>query len=122
MTYQRHALAGLALALPIALLLGTIVFAIDPLETALKAIFTDDGDQPNVLGRIYMVGGLAALPVALVVSLWPVLAGGIGRARHRLHLANVAVALFVVALMAPTWGALADEAYRCDVLRIPNCD
>lgn len=119
---ERYALVALALTIPIAILVAAISFKIEPLETALKEIFADENDRPTVLGSIYVFGGLLALPVALAVSLWPVLRDGLREARRHLYIANLAMALVVLALMVPTWGAIAEEIYRCDVLRIPNCD
>ena len=117
----RFALIALLLALPMAVLLGSIVFEIQLVETAFKAVFTTDGDRPNIFGFIFMGTALLALPIALVISLWPMIRSGTNGKRHFL-LANALVAVLVVTLMTPTWGGLAKDIYRCDILGIPNCD
>lgn len=115
--HHRFALVALILTLPIALMLSSIVFGITFIEAALKSVLMNlETDQPNVLGRIFMLGALLALPVSLVVTIWPMI-----KAR-KMFTANLLVLALVVALMIPTWGALSLEIYRCDILQIPNCD
>jgi hypothetical protein len=115
------AVLALLLAAPIALLAIGIVFDIRSIESALKSVLTSDGETPNVLGRIYMIAGLLALPVALLVSVWPMLRKGVD-GKRRFYVLNAAAAVLVIALMTPTWGGLAKDIYRCDILQIPNCD
>ena len=56
-----------------------------------------------------------------MLGAWPMLRRDINGDRHfyALNLAVVAVALMLITL---TWGALAEEIYRCDIQGIPNCD
>ena len=121
MSPKASACISFLLALPMGILLSAIVFEIQPIEMFLKSILTNDGSQPNTFGFGVMIGSLLFLPVALAVSLWPML---LKRAdgKRRYYMINLVVAAAVLALMVPTWGALAEEIYRCDVLHIPNCD
>lgn len=68
-----------------------------------------------------MIAGLLALPVAFVVCLSPVLRKGADGKRH-LYIVNLILVAIILVLMVPTWGGLAEEVYRCDILQIPNCD
>lgn len=119
--HTRFALVALLLAFPIGLIFSAIVFEWQMVESALKSLLTNDGDQPNMVGRIIMLSGLLALPVALGVGLWPMVRKAQDGKRH-FYIANAMVTMLVAALMVPTWGELAQEVYRCDVLQIPNCD
>ena len=115
------ALTGLILILPIGILLPTIFLEIESIEIVLKSVLTSDGNQPNTFGFAYMLLGMLALPVALSISVWSTLRKT-GDGKRHVYAVNLVVAGIAAALMVPTWGALAEEIYRCDVLRIPNCD
>jgi hypothetical protein len=117
---NRSALIAFLLTLPIGILLSAILFKISAFETFLKSFLTNDGSTPNIFGFIYMIGGLLALPAGLVITLLPMLKPKKGK--RRFYILNAAVAILIVILMIPTWGELAGEIYRCDVLHIPNCD
>lgn len=119
---MRHAAIGLVLAVPMTILLAAVILRVEPLEAAMRAAFVDENDRTNLFGNIFAFGSLVALPVALAVSLWPVIRDSARDARRHLYIANIAVAAVILALIIPSWGALADEIYRCDIARIPNCD
>jgi hypothetical protein len=67
-----------------------------------------------------MLVGLLLLPVALGVTTWPMIRPIDDR--RRLYVANIAVAAVIGLLIWVTWGELAVEVVRCDVMGIPNCD
>lgn len=115
------ALSGLALAAPIGLLLFAVVVGFEPLVAFLQSVLTDDRAQPSLFGRAYMLGGLILLFPAFAVAAWPMVRRGPDGRRH-LRLANVAALVVIGGLIVLTWGALAEEVVRCDVLGIPNCD
>ncbi len=115
------AIGGLALAAPIGLLLVAVLTGIEPLEAGLKAILMGPNDQPNTLGRAYMLAGLVLLIPAFVVAAWPMLRRGADGRRH-VHVANLAAMAVIGVLIVATWGGLAQEVVRCDVMGIPNCD
>jgi len=112
---------ALLLAAPIALLVAGIVFDLRWVESALKSVLTSDGDAPNLFGRIYMIAGLLALPAALLISVWPMLRKDVD-GKRRFYVLNAVTAAFVIALMTPTWGGLAKDIYRCNILQVPYCD
>lgn len=118
---RSAAIAGFVMALPIGLLLLVAAFQLEPLGTWLRSVLTVDGIQPSALGRVYMVGSLLLLPIAVVVAALPTLRRALGGRRH-IYAVNVAVVAFVTLLIVLTWGALAEEVVRCDVMGIPNCD
>jgi Na+/melibiose symporter-like transporter len=115
------AVIAFLLTLPIGVIFSAIVFELRPIETALKAVLTNDGNQPNTLGYSIMIGGLIALPFALFFAVYPMfMKDDLGK-RH-FYLLNAVITAIVLVLMFYTWGALAEEIYRCDILGIPNCD
>ena len=64
---------------------------------------------------------MLALPVGLVVSLWPVFRQG-ADGNRRLYAANVVLAPVILAVVALTWSGLLAHAYECEVFRVPYCD
>ena len=121
MSHRSAALTGLALVVPIGLLLVAVVSELEPLGAFLRSLLTIDGIQPSTLGRAYMLGSLLLLPVALIVAAWPIVRRQADGRRH-LHPLNLVVVGVVLLLVAVTWGELAVEVVRCDLLGIPNCD
>ncbi|HEY8168837.1 MAG TPA: hypothetical protein VIF84_08980 [Candidatus Limnocylindrales bacterium] len=117
---RTAAIVGLVMAVPIGLLFLAVIVGLQPLGDALRAVLTTDGSQPNTLGRVYMLVGLLLLPVALGVTTWPMIRPIDDR--RRLYVANIAVAAVIGLLIWVTWGELAVEVVRCDVMGIPNCD
>jgi hypothetical protein len=61
------------------------------------------------------------LPVGAYIALRPMLRRG-ADGQRRLYLANLLVGLALLAIFVLLVGALAEEVYRCDVLRLANCD
>ncbi len=121
LTPVRAAVIAAVLALPMAFLYAGIELEMTAVETFFKSFLTDDGDRPNTLGFIYMGIGMLALPVGLVIALWPMFKKGTDGKRH-VHIANVLVAIVIVIIMWPTWGGVMKDFVKCDILEIPNCD
>lgn len=121
MTHDRRAaLIGFLLALPMGILVLAIVLDMEFIETILKSMLTNDGDRPTAFGFAYMAVSGLLLPIALGVSLWPMRKNKDGK--RSVYVLNLVVAAIIVALMIPTWGGIAKDIYRCDILGIPNCD
>ncbi len=118
--HHRAALIAFLLALPMAILVLSIELDIEVIENVLKSILTNDGDRPTALGFAYMAVGLLLLPVSLVVSLWPMRKKKDGK--RPVYILNLVVAACVIALATPIVAGLAKDIYRCDILKIPNCD
>lgn len=121
LTPNIAALIGFLLALPITVLFSVLMFEMKPMEALFKSVLTNDGNMPNILGRIYMFVGLLALPVGLVISAWPMVRKG-KDGKRRVYLANLAVVLLLLVVMYPIFGGLFKDFWRCDVLQIPYCD
>lgn len=118
--HTKSALFAFLLALPMLVLIPSVAFDFDPVEAFLKSFLTDNGETLNLLGYTLMFLGLFALPVGLIVALRPFFMKENGV--RNMYVVNILVAVLILALMVPTWGALATEIYRCDILRVPNCD
>lgn len=113
---HASALAGLALALPMGLLFLAAWIGLGPLGEWLRSVLTVDGIQPSPVGHVYMLGGLVLLIPAFAIAAWPIVR------RREVPVANVAALVVIGGLIIATWGGLADEVVRCEVLGIPNCD
>ena len=116
MTSWRSASIAFILLLPIGLMLLSIVLGVSGIETVYKLFLTDDGETQNMFGRAFMLGGLIALPVALVVALFPWF-----RSRQ-LPFANLVAALLALLIILPIAYGLGEEFYRCEIAQVPNCD
>jgi hypothetical protein len=115
--HHRFALVGLVLFLPIGVLFPSIWLDI----AVVRDLLTLDGDRPNILGWTLIVGGLLLLPVALVVTLLPMMRREPNRER-RLYAVNVLVCAVIATPIATTLYGIGEEMYRCEVRGIPNCD
>ena len=113
---HASALAGLALTLPMALLFAAAYLGLGPVGAWLRAVLTVDGIQPSPVGHVYMLGGLVLLIPAFAIAAWPIVR------RREVRAANVAALAVIGVLIFATWGGLAEEVVRCEVLGIPNCD
>jgi hypothetical protein len=67
------AVVGFLLFLPFFLTFTISTFDVEPVAGALKSLTTGVGGELNTIGRILMFGGVVALPVALLVSLFSML-------------------------------------------------
>lgn len=115
------ALAALVLALPMLGLVPSIAFDFYAVESFVKMLFAGTDGHPTPIGYAFLGMGLLALPLGLIVALRPVLFRE-GAGFRAVLILNLIVVALIITLMVPTWGELASEIYRCDVLRIPNCD
>jgi hypothetical protein len=121
MSARLSAFIACLLLLPAGIMLASIVFHIEAVETFMKSFLTEDGETPSVLGRAYMLFALLALPVSLVLAVWPMLRKG-ANGQRSFYLANALVALIALILLVPIVFGIGEEVYRCDILKIPNCD
>lgn len=115
------ALVGIGLAFPLMLLYTSIAFDLEPVERLLKSVLTDDGDQPNVFGRIFMIGALVLLPIGFVVNLLPLVRPTTHARLRTIYLLNIVVGLVLLVYLSQTWGALIMEGIAC-VRGVPGCD
>lgn len=118
---SRAAILAAIMAFPMAVLIPSVFLDIDIVESALKSIFTTNGADLNGIGRIFVFGGLVLLPVAFVTAISPMLRRG-ADGRRRIYVANLIIAVIVLALLSPVVNGIGEEIYRCEVLDVPNCD
>jgi hypothetical protein len=113
--HRLSALLGSLLVLPLGLLWSIVMLGVEP-----SALATGQGDA-TALGLILALVALVLLFPALAVSVWPMVRAGTD-GKRRIYAVNVVVAVAVLGVIALTWGALAEEIVRCEVMRVPNCD
>lgn len=118
---KTAAIVAAIVSIPIAVIYFAVFLHVDWVNTMLKAVFTNNGEQPNALGFIFVFGGMFVLPFAFVLSLIPMLRRGVDGKRH-LYLLNCIVAVLIAILMFQTLGGMVKDIYHCDILKIPNCD
>ena len=108
------AMVSVLLCLPFAVTLVPLL-EIDLLTNPLRAVFTIDGQQLNMIGRIMVFGGTILLPVALLLNLVPMftMAGGTKRISFSPRPVNLIAGLAVLLpiLIMARWMIL--EAISC---------
>ncbi|HEV7646459.1 MAG TPA: hypothetical protein VGO50_21170 [Pyrinomonadaceae bacterium] len=107
------ALISFVLVLPLGLMFLIFLSEIEPLITGTKYFLTTDGQQVNMLGRVIMLGGMLALPVAFVWNLIPVVRTARLEGKLFVHTANLMLVVAILLLIAATWGGLALETVSC---------
>ncbi len=100
-----RAVAGLALALPVALLLTMLVSGVQPDVPWIRGLSSRQGS-------LVFIALLALAPVGLAINL---------RAALRRSPGNVAAALFAFAVIATVVALVIEDQYPCWV-GVPNCD
>lgn len=119
--HVRFALIAALLVVPAFLLTISVHLHIEVVEVFVKSLLMPDGERPSVFGKVVMAGVLASMPIALLVSLWPMFEKGVD-GKRRFFVVNGVLAALLLLLMYPTFGGLIKDFWNCDVLRIPNCD
>ena len=114
------AITSVILSMPIGLTFVAFMFEIDQLAKPLTALFTTNGYDLNVAGRLFLFGGLFLLPVAFVLNLWPLLKEEGPEGKRKLHTINLIVGAILLLLLIFTWGGLLLEEIYC--LQGIRCD
>ena len=114
------AITSFILSLPLGLTFIAFMFEIEQLAKPITAIFTSNGYDLTMPGRIFMISGLILLPVAFVLNLLPMLKRAGPERRRRLFAINFIVGLIILLLIAFTWGGLILEEIYC--LQGIRCD
>ena len=117
---RSSAITSSILALPLGLTFIAFMFDIEPLTKVLNNLFTIDGQQINMLGRIVIYGGLLLLPLAFVLNLRPMWRKEGPEGKRRLYLINLIVGIGILLLIIFTWGGLILEEIYC--LQGIRCD
>lgn len=114
---RRAGIAGFALALPFLALNLVVAERIEPLFSLIRP-----GEHTGPLEYPLLFLVLSLLPVGAAVALTPLWRGARRPLTLTLALANVLVAAVLIVAFLAIAIALGSEIYRCEVLRIPNCD
>jgi hypothetical protein len=112
--HHLFALIGFMLFLAMGIIFLSGVFELTTVRDALML----DTDRPNVFLN---GGGLFALPFALACALYPMVRSGADGKRHSFLLNLILALVILVPLSLIAWG-FSEAFYRCDILKIPNCD
>ena len=115
---QPHAAAvtGALTLAPLAALSAVVGERIEPFFSLIRP-----GPHTGAAEHLLLVAALLLLPVGAFVAGRPLTQRGPGGMRPLHALNGAVVALLASAFVAISFGFGA-EIYRCDVLRIPNCD
>ena len=117
---KSAALTSSILSLPLGV--TYLIFATD-MELLIKpyrALFTVNGYDVNMLGRIVLIGGLLLLPIAFVINLLPILKKDGLEQKRILRPINLIVGIVILLLIIMTWGGLVFESMYC--LQGIRCD
>jgi hypothetical protein len=117
---RSAAITSLILCLPLGLTLIAFMLEIERVAKPITALFTSNGYDLNVPGRIFIIGGLLLLPIAFALNLRPLLRKEAAEGKRRLYAINLIVGVIIVLLIAVTWGGLIMEEIYC--LRGIRCD
>ncbi len=83
--------------------------------------FIRPGPQTSPFEYVLLGLVLGCLPAGAFIAVRPLLARG-ADGRRRFYLLNASVAAFLLVVFVLLAAGLGADIYRCDVLRIPNCD
>jgi len=114
------ALTSSILSLPLGI--TYLIFAAD-MELLIKpyqSLFTVNGYDINMLGRIVLIGGLLLLPIAFVINILPLLNKTGPEQKRALRPINLVVGAVILLFIIITWGGLAVESIYC--LQGIRCD
>jgi hypothetical protein len=111
---KRAVLVGLLLCLPLVILLWLAVLGIEP-------AFMVGKDQPSIAGSLVVLGAALLLPVALVVSLLPVVRNLRQGGRFTAYPENLVLAGIILVVLLIIVGAIVVDQYPCWIGE-PNCD
>lgn len=117
---RSAAITSSILSLPLGLTFLAFMLDIEPLTKVLNHLFTIDGQQINMLGRIVIYSGLLLLPLAFVLNLRPMLKREGSEGSKRIYMLNLIVGVTILLRIIFTWGGLIVEEIYC--LRGIRCD
>jgi hypothetical protein len=110
------ALAGLLFVLPFFIANAIVANRIEPFFSLIRP-----GLHTSAREYVMLAIVLLLLPLGAYIALSPMLRRGADGTR-RFYLLNSAIAALLLIAFAVISIALGSEIYRCDVLKIPNCD
>jgi hypothetical protein len=107
-------LVGLLLCLPLVILLWLAVLGIEP-------AFMVGSGQPSLTGSLVVLGAALLLPIALVVTLAPVVRNLRQGGRFAAYPENLILAGTILVVLLIIIGAIVVDQYPCWI-GVPNCD
>jgi hypothetical protein len=112
---NRAALLGFLLLVPFIIVNFTVALRLEPLYSTLGSIgFLASPWLPVLL--------LALFPLALFVTIRPMLRKDNTCGYHRFYPLNIALGALILAAVIFFGNSLGQDLIACDILRIPNCD
>ena len=111
---KTAAIVSLALCLPLSILLWMAVLGVE-------LPFQRQANQPDVAGTLLFLGAIFLLPLALAISLAPVVHNKRRGGRWMDYPANLMLAGIILAVLLIMVGAFIADQYPCWI-GMPNCD
>jgi hypothetical protein len=112
---NRAALFGFLLVLPFIIVNFIVALRLEPLYSALGSMgFLTSPWLPGLL--------LLLFPLALFVTIRPMLRKDNTCGYHRFYPLNIALGALIIAATIFFWNGLGQDIIACDILHIPNCD
>lgn len=119
--HVRTLLTGIILALPLFLLNAMAAMDIPAFQELFRGVFSLGMFVTNPVGSIVVTASLLLLPVASIVLVRPIFSKFPG-GDAKLCIFNALLGALIFAFFCVFVGAMSMEVYRCDVLKIANCD
>ena len=120
MTFRTHptsaAFVGCLFILPFVVLNAIVGDQVEPFFSLIRPGFHT---SPREYALLFIV--LILIPIGAFIALRPVLRRKSNGSRS-FHLLNGVIAALLIAVFAAVSIGLGEDIYRCNVLRIPNCD
>lgn len=114
MSSKTAAFIGLLFVLPFIIVNFIVSLRIEPFYSFLGAF-------PAIRNStMFPLLLLLLFPVGAFISLRPTLKSSNGK--RKFYILNIVLALIMLIVFLVLFSALAGDAFRCDVLKIPNCD
>ena len=117
----RAALIAIALFLPSFILNFLAGQDNEVFDRFFRAVFSPSGLRTNPLGYFVIITSILLIPIGSIIALRPIFQKGPNEKR-RIYVVNLVLGTALLLIFVFIAGGLLEEIYRCDVLRIPNCD
>jgi hypothetical protein len=113
MSPNRSAFVGFLFSLPFIITNFIVSLRIEPIYSFLGSfpVIRNSPFIPLIL--------LLLFPIGAFIALYPMLQAN---KKRNFYIANSIVAIILLVVFFILFVALGEEIYRCDILRIPNCD
>jgi hypothetical protein len=113
---KSAALVGSLLLLPFAILNVIVAKRVEPFFSLIRP-----GIHTSPFEYVLLLVVLLLLPIGAFIALRPLLRKGTD-GKRRFYFVNGATAVILLIVFAVLSTALGSEIYRCDILKLPNCD